>query len=112
MQSLRALAEKASTTLTHAPNNGARNIHRMEDVIMKMTELDNEINVDIDKLVVLKADIISAIKGLSKPNHRIVLELRYLTYKTWSEIAAIMCYNKDYIFTIHKLALREIVLPE
>ena len=61
VQSLRALAEKATLTLTGAPKSGTRNIHKMEDVISKMVDLESEVNADIDTLVTLKADINSAI---------------------------------------------------
>jgi hypothetical protein len=77
-------AEKASATLTGMPSRATRNIHRMEDVIVKMAELEAEINADIDKLVTLKKDINRAIKGLSKPNYSMVLELRYLSFKNLS----------------------------
>jgi uncharacterized Zn finger protein len=83
----------------------------MEDVIVKMAELEAEINADIDKLVTLKSDINSAIKGLSKPNYSMILELRYLSFKNWDEIAATMCYDNSYIFRIHRLALDEVVVP-
>jgi uncharacterized protein (DUF2252 family) len=54
IQSLRAHAEKASATLTGASRSGTRNIHRMEDIITKMADLESEINKDIDLLFTLR----------------------------------------------------------
>lgn len=42
------LATKANTTLSDMPECPNRNIHRMEDVLVKIVDLENEINEDID----------------------------------------------------------------
>jgi hypothetical protein len=105
VQSLRELATRATSTLSDAPHGGSRNNHRMEDIIAKMIDLENEINGDIDKLVDLKSSIVALIKGVPDPDHRILLELRYLCFKSWGEIAADMRYSKDYVFELHRKAL-------
>ncbi len=55
--SLRALAAKATSTLSDTLPSGTRNVHSMEDIIAKMVDLENEINADIDTLVDLKTGI-------------------------------------------------------
>ena len=40
---LREMATKASATLSDMPHNGTRNVHRMEDIISKIVDLENEI---------------------------------------------------------------------
>ncbi|MEG1149597.1 MAG: hypothetical protein RSD98_13510, partial [Niameybacter sp.] len=44
--SLRDLATKATSTLSDTPPSGSRNVHSMEGVIVKMVDLENEINKD------------------------------------------------------------------
>jgi DNA-directed RNA polymerase specialized sigma subunit len=105
VQSLRELATRATSTLSDAPHGGSRNNHRMEDIIAKMIDLENEINSDIDRLVDLKRGIVSAIKAVPDPDHQILLELRYLCFRSWGEIAADMHYSKDYVFELHRKAL-------
>lgn len=58
VSSLHSLATKANSTLTDMPGSLNRNIHRMEDIIVKIVDLENEINQDIDMLVDLKAVIV------------------------------------------------------
>jgi len=54
VMSLRDLATKATSTLSDVAPSGTRNVHRMEDIIVKIVDLENEINRDIDNLVDLK----------------------------------------------------------
>ena len=60
--SLHNLATKANSTLTDMPGSPNRNIHRMEDIIVKIVDLENDINQDIDMLVDLKTEIMQVIK--------------------------------------------------
>jgi len=108
---LRALAEKASTTLSLTPPSGTPNPHRMEDIIVKMVDLQAEAQIDVDNLLTLKKNITAAIKAVSNPDYRTLLELRYLLYTPWNAIAKIMHYNKNYIFELHTAALSEIKVP-
>lgn len=106
--SLRNLTTKATATLTDMPGSASRNNHSMEDIIVKMVDLENEINEDIDCLVDLKVEIISLIKRVENPEHRTLLELRYLCFKTWEQIAIEMEYDLRWIYRMHKKALADV----
>lgn len=106
--SLRELATKATSTLSDTPPSGTRNVHSMEGIIVKMVELENEINADIDVLIDLKKEIMSCIKSINNPEQQTLLELRYLCFKTWEQIAVDMGYSLQHIFRIHDKALKEI----
>ena len=60
--SLRALATKATSTMSDTPPSGSRNVQSMESIIVKIIDLENEINEDIDMLVDLKREIVGVIK--------------------------------------------------
>ena len=111
VQSLRELATRATSTLSDTPAGGSRNNHRMEDIISKMIDLENEINGDIDRLVDLKHGIVAAIKSVPDPDHQVLLELRYLCFRSWGEVAADMRYSKQRVFQIHNDALQKITVP-
>ncbi|MBC2724815.1 MAG: DUF1492 domain-containing protein [Desulfosporosinus sp.] len=106
--SLRDLATKATSTLTDTPRSQTRNTHSMEGIITKMIDLENEINADIDTLMDLKREIMKVIKGIENPEHQTLLELRYLCFKSWEQIAVDMGYNSKYIFRLHDKALARI----
>ncbi|GHU58892.1 hypothetical protein FACS1894133_4530 [Clostridia bacterium] len=110
VRSLHELATKATSTLSDVPPSGTRNVHRMEDVIVKILDLESEINDDINALVDLKCEIVKAIKRVDSAEYRTLLELRYLCFKSWSDIAVEMNYSQDHIFTVHRKALSKIIL--
>lgn len=110
--SLRELATKATSTLSDTPPSGSRNIHSMEGIIVKMMELENEINADIDVLVDLKKEIMSIIKKINNPEQQTLLELRYLCFKTWEQIAVDMGYSIQNAYKVHDRALENIVIPK
>jgi len=107
VMSLRDLATKATSTLSDVAPSGTRNVHRMEDIIVKIIDLENEINRDIDNLVDLKREMVSVIKAVSNTELQTLLELRYLCFKTWEQIAVIMGYDLRYIHKLHNRAVEE-----
>ena len=109
--SLRELATKATSTLSDTPPSGSRNVHSMEGIIVKMMELENEINADIDVLVDLKKEIMSIIKKINNPEQQTLLELRYLCFKTWEQIAVDMGYSIQNAYKVHDRALENIIIP-
>ena len=112
VMSLRNLAAKATSTLSDVAPSGTRNIHRMEDIIMRIFDLENEINADIDALVALKREIVSTIKSVPNLEYQILLELRYLCFKPWEQIAVKMGYGIDNVFRLHQKALKDLEVGE
>ena len=109
VQSLRALSTKATATLSDVPpSKGTRNVHRMEDVIAKMVDLEMEINADLNRLIDLKHEIITVVKCVENPEHQTLLELRYLCFKTLEEIAMEINWSIRQVYYMHGEALKEV----
>jgi len=108
VRSLNELATKATNTISDMPGSATRNVHQMEDVVVKIVDLQNEINADIDTLVNLKRTFVAVIKAVENPEQQTLLELRYLCFKTWEEIAVEMGYSSRGIFSLHSAALKEL----
>ena len=111
VSNLRALATKATATISDMPRSASPNLQHMESTIVKIVDMEREINEDIDRLVDLKKEITSAINAVSVPEYQMVLELRYLCYKRWEDIAVSMNYAIANVYVIHGKALREIHVP-
>ncbi len=111
VDSLNALATKCTTTLTGMPKNPSGSTSRMEDIVVKITALQEEINRDIDKLVDLKAEIMEAIKKVENTEYQTILEKRYLCFLPWEQIAVDLGYNVRHLYRVHEEALREVVVP-
>ena len=112
VMSLRNLAAKATSTLSDAAPSGTRNVHRMEDIIIKIIDFENEINADIDRLVDLKREIMAVIRSIHDPDYCTVLELRYLCFKPWEQIAVEMGYSIDNVYKLHRMALKTLEAQE
>ena len=109
---LRETSTKATATLSDMPRSDTPNVHRLQDTICKIIDLENEINHDIDKLVDLKREARDVIGQLSDPDQQLILELRYLCYKTWEEIADELGYCPSNIYRLHGRALEILRVPE
>ncbi len=89
-------------------SGGATRTSPMADAIVRMVDLETEINADIDRLVDLRQDILQAIRQLPCGNAQLVLEMRYITGKSWEEIAAVLGYDRSWVFRVHGRSLKEI----
>lgn len=108
IQQLRELSTKATSTLSDVPPSGTGNTNKTQDIVLKIIGLENEISKDMITLIELKGAIINAIKSVKDPEYRLLLELRYLCFKSWSDVAAEMRYDINSIFRMHRYALNSV----
>lgn len=108
LEMLKSLAMKVTSSFTKEKISGG-NIEKskMESTMVKVIDLEHEINADIDRLVNLKKDIQDTINKMDDINPQLLLELRYFSGKGWDEIAASMGYDPRTVYRIHGKALKE-----
>ena len=106
VQSLRNLAEKASAILSGI--SAGRDPHQIENTIAKMMDLETVINTDLKQLVDTKHEIITMIKCVEPTQLQTLLEMRYLNFLSWEQIADIMNVTIRHVFKIHGKALNEV----
>lgn len=112
LESLNGLATKCTSTLTGMPKNPNRSTSMVADAVAKIVDLQIEINRDIDLLVDLKCDMVRIIKSVDNAEYQTLLELRYLCFKTWEQIAVDMNYCIDNVYRIHRKAIHAVILPK
>lgn len=112
LESLNGLATKCTSTLTGMPKNPSRSTSMMADAVAKIVDLQAEINRDIDLLVDLKCEMVRVIKNVEHSEYQTLLELRYLCFKTWEQIAVDMNYSIDNVYRIHRKALCAVSIPK
>ena len=110
--SLNELATKCTSTLTGMPRNPNRGTSKMADAVGKIIDLQAEINRDIDRLVDLKREMVRLIKAVDNTEYQTLLELRYLCFKTWEQIAVDMGYNVRHVYRLHDEATEKIVISQ
>lgn len=110
--SLNELATKCTSTLTGIPRNPNRGTSTIADAVAKIVDLQAEINRDIDRLVDLKREMVRLIKAVDNTEYQTLLELRYLCFKTWEQIAVDTGYNVRHIYRLHDEAVGCIAISE
>ena len=109
---LRESATKATATLSDMPQPDTHSMQTMENTICKIVDLEREINEDIDALVDLKAQARRVIGQLKDPDQQLVLELRYLCYRSWTDIINELGVSETSVYRIHGEALKNIIVPK
>jgi len=112
LESLKAMATKTTSTISDMVVSKTRNNQAMEDTIVRIMEMQEQINRDIDRLVALKQEILGKIQEISDPRMQAILEMRYVCQKSWHEIADELHYCESKIFKLHRRALKEIKVPD
>lgn len=112
IESLNELARKCTAAITGMPHNPTPSTSTMSDAVSKIIDLQEEIKVDIDQLVDLKRELVKVIKAVNELECQMLLELRYLCYKSWEDIAVEMGYTVRNIHYLHKHALQLVTVPE
>lgn len=108
VSTLRELAVKTSMPMNDMPGSPNRNTDKLENTIIKIIDMENQINEMIDQLVDLKIEITAVIQKVEDPEARVLLEMRYLCFMQWEEISASMKYDIRHIYRLHQSALSKV----
>ena len=112
LSALKDMATRTTSVMSDDVVSRTRNVHSMQDVIAKIIDMQAEINGDIDRLVDLKRDIIQVVKAVGNPELQTLLELRYLCFKDWPEIAYEMHCSESNVYKVHSRALQAVRVPK
>lgn len=112
IQSLRELATKCTPFLTGMPKSPNQDGSLMADTVLKIIDLEKELQKDIDRLVDLKKEIMAVVKAVVNMECQTLLEQRYLCFKSWEQIAVDMGYNVRHVYRLHDEALQKVVVPK
>ena len=112
IQSLNELATSCTATMTGMPHNPNRGTSRMADAVCKIVDLQESIAADMKELVELKAEIIATIKAVECVEYQLILEKRYISGKSWPEIAVDLGYKMRHLYKLHDEALDSLRIPE
>ena len=112
LSALKDMATRTTSVMSGEVVSHTRNVSSMQDVIVKIISMENEVNADIDRLVDLKAEIMRVIKAVASPEHQTLLELRYLCFKDWPDIACEMHCSESNVYKVHSRALQAVRVPK
>lgn len=112
ISALNDLATSCSASMTGMPRNPNKGGSRMSDAVCKIVDLQDSIAANMQELVELKAEIIATIKAVDCIEYQLILEKRYISGKSWPEIAVDLGYKMRHLYKLHDEALAAVKIPE
>ncbi len=102
---LKALALKVTPTLKDAGAMGGGNQDKIQSAMDKYIDLNNEIDMDVDKLVAMQDEAYALLGQIRNQKYYKVLELHYLKYQTFEQIGVAMDCSRRWAEKLHGRAL-------
>lgn len=112
LQHLKEMVTRITPTLKDDVVSGGGSQDKLADAVVKIVDLEAEIDREIDRYVNAKQEISSVLDGIVDPDQLQVLHKRYVQYKTFEQIACDMNMTYRNVCYIHGkalLAVREIM---
>lgn len=108
IENWRRIAESITVAIKPVAAFSSMPSKKVEDCVCNIIELQEEIQEEIDGLVQVEREIGRAItKAVEDPTLRALLEMRYLNYLKWEEIAVRLDVTFRWTMTLHRRALEE-----
>ncbi len=108
IEALKSLACRVTAGMHGEPVSHTRNMTGMQDTIVKILEAEEELNRRIDLLVEKKMEISKTIDCVEDGELRLILEMRYLLFRSWGQVADEMGYTERWAWARHADALQEV----
>lgn len=105
---LKAMVTKITPTLKPDVVSGGGSQDKLSDAVAKIVDLEAEINREIDRLVDARAAVTATIDKVEDARLHTVLNMRYVQFKTFEQIAAEMNYTYRWVCIMHGRALQEV----
>ena len=105
IESLRSLTQRVTVAYGGEVVSHTRNVTSLQDTIARLTEAEEELNREIDRLVDLKIEIAGVISQVHNESYRLILEKRYLCFLSWDQIGTDLNYTHRWLLTKHDRAI-------
>ena len=107
VEELHSLAEKVTSTLSHAPGGSGKEHDKVGATVAKIAELTRGCNDTVREYLALKAEASALIEQLDNGRYVYILCQYYLNQKSWNEIAEGLGISTRWTTTQHGHALVE-----
>jgi DNA-directed RNA polymerase specialized sigma subunit len=113
LEQLRTAAERVTMGSYDRPvGGGGYGGNAREAVICKIADLESELVKDIGQMVDAMRRVQRAIETVDDRTMRLLLEMRYLNFRTWEDISDALCYCERHIYRLHAEAVNRVELSE
>ena len=106
LEHLRSLAYKVTTIMREDKvQGGGQSKGSLEDVVIKIVMAEQAINDEIDRFIAVKNEIMDMLRFITNEDQRLLLEMRYLCFNSWEQIAVKLRISCSYAYQLHRQAL-------
>jgi hypothetical protein len=98
---MKEVAGLASSVLSDIPHSPNRNIHKLENEVIKQIEWEEKIQSELGRL----EEVNSTIAAVADPTLQTLLVKRYVNGETWEKIASDMYISIRHVYRFHDEAL-------
>ncbi len=107
---LKAIASMAKSTISEIPKPNSSDLHRMETIMAEVIDLEKELSEDIVEFTNVIKEIQRVIKTVQNTKEALVLEMRYLAFMKWEDIAKELNMGVRNALLIHSKGLKHVKL--
>lgn len=108
---LRDRAEKVTTALSPMKVQNSGSGRTMADTLDLIADMEAELNEDTRALFATLKTIIAVIRRIPDKEYQLILEKKYISGKTYPEIARDMNYSESTVMRMHEKALAAAEIP-
>lgn len=105
LERIKAMCTRMTTAFSDMPRTPG--IKTREDLYIKLADLADEINADVDRYVDMRSSVVRIIKTVDDSQLQRLLMLRYVDEMNWDDVAEEMKYDVDgkNVYKLHGRAL-------
>ena len=104
---LRATTQRITASMDGEPVSHTRNMTAMQDAVIRLMEVEDELNQLTNEYLAAISEVSAEIQNLPGERDKLIMEMRYLAFTGWDEIAESMGLSRRYVLKIHGFALSE-----
>lgn len=108
VQELKDLANRITPVFNGTPTVSNKCLSKLESAIVNLQEQSEILGEDVVKYLKIRAEIADTIKAVVDDQQRLILEYRYLNFRTWRKIAAAMNMSLSKVYQLHVQALNSV----
>lgn len=104
------LSTSTSVNLAYASGGHSGNVNnKLERAMIQVLDLEAKINKDLEQLATIENETLHYI--FTTPlgeTEKVILQMRYIGYETWRQIAKTLGYAESHIWRIHSSSIKRI----
>lgn len=105
----RNLATNTSSNLSNTGGSSGNVNTKVERAMLQILDLEREIKTSTEQLLLLEEEILQYISATPlEETDKVLLQMRYVGYQTWRQIAKVLGYAEEYLWQKHRQALKKL----